>query len=180
MPEATYNPTVRAWSALAWTPVVATAQVPKILASAPVLLFLLALTAMLFRPPELACSSLDRVAFLLLLVAFLLRCAVVRQPLRLERTAVWPLGVLLLMSLVSVANATLRGQDLERACRQIDRSLCTVSHCASLVSNGIFAQGTRDLCLTRPVLLVLYCSGVPVWCAQPNLPSFHSRRGPQY
>ena len=103
MPEATYNPTVRAWSAFAWTPVVATAQVLKILASAPVLLFFLALTAMLFRPPELACSSLDRVAFLLLLVAFLLRCALVRQPLYLERTAVWPLGALLLMSLASVA-----------------------------------------------------------------------------
>ena len=103
MPEATYNSPLRAWSAFAWTPVVAIAQVLKILASAPVVLFLLALTAMLFRPPELACSSLDRVAFVLMLVAFLLRSVLVRQPVRLERSAVWPLGALLVMSLASVA-----------------------------------------------------------------------------
>jgi O-antigen ligase len=103
VPEATYNSPLRAWSAFPWTPVVAIAQVLKILASAPVVLFLLALTAMLFRPPELACSSLDRVAFVLMLVAFLLRSVLVRQPVRFERSAVWPLGALLVMSLASVA-----------------------------------------------------------------------------
>jgi O-antigen ligase len=76
--------------------------VVSVLSAAPELLLIFALAAMLFRPPELVCYSLDRFAFLVLLAGFLLRLALLHQPLRLERTAVWPLGVLLVMSLASV------------------------------------------------------------------------------
>lgn len=86
----------------AGAPVLAAGRLLQLLVAAPAFLLLLALTAMLFRPPELDCYSLDRIAFVVLVIAFLLWAFIRREPLRLQRTAVWPLAILLAMSVVSL------------------------------------------------------------------------------
>jgi O-antigen ligase len=58
--------------------------------SAPVALFLLALTAMLLRHPDVPFYEIDHVAFVVLAVAVAGRALVKRQPLRLERAS-WPM-----------------------------------------------------------------------------------------
>jgi len=64
--------------------------------SVPVLAFLLALTAMLFRPPDLKSLPLDRIAFIVLLLCVGLRLSFRRERL-LIYPATWPmLGLLLL------------------------------------------------------------------------------------
>jgi hypothetical protein len=101
--ESTFNPSPHSWTYAPWSPVVGTARVVAALAAAPDILLLCALGAMLFRPPEVVCYALDRIAFVLLICGFVLRGALLRQPLRMERTVVWPLGVLLVLSLASLA-----------------------------------------------------------------------------
>jgi O-antigen ligase len=90
------------WNPVCDAPIWATARLIHFLVIAPEILFLITLGAMLFRPPELACCALDRIAFFVLVGAFLLRTAVLREPIRFTWTAAWPLGVLLVLSLVSV------------------------------------------------------------------------------
>src|SRR5438105_14966145 len=58
---------------------------------APVLLFLATLVIMLFRPPDLQFYSLDRVLFLLLAFAVLLRCLVLRRPVVFVPSLTWPM-----------------------------------------------------------------------------------------
>ena len=102
MADSTYSPTPHPWPFAAWSPVIGTARVVTALAAAPDILLLSALAAMLFRPPEVVCYAVDRIAFGLLLYGFLLRAAILRRPLSLKRTIVWPLGVLLVLSLASL------------------------------------------------------------------------------
>jgi O-antigen ligase len=67
------------------------------LLASPSLLLLATLTAMLFRPPDLKLYDLDRLAFLLLVFAVLLRALLLRQSLRITGPVTWPmLGLLLL------------------------------------------------------------------------------------
>jgi len=67
-------------------------------ASVPVLMFLLALTAMLFRPPDLKAFPVDRVAFLLLIGCVALRSSIQRERLRSD-PATWPLLALSLLGI---------------------------------------------------------------------------------
>ena len=62
----------------------------------PAFMFLLTLTAMLFRPPDLKSFPIDRVAFCALVLLLCVRLCVYRQPLR-TYPATWPLLALLLI-----------------------------------------------------------------------------------
>lgn len=68
------------------------------LIAAPSLLFLAALSAMLFRPPDVKLYYLDRIAFALLAFVVLLRALMLRQPLRTASPVVLPMGGLLLLA----------------------------------------------------------------------------------
>lgn len=74
-----------------------------LLISAPVLLFLLALTAMLLRHPDVQFYEIDRVAFGLLMVGVLARAVVLRQSVLVFERASWPMIALTLLALLSVA-----------------------------------------------------------------------------
>lgn len=74
----------------------------RMLMTAPWLLFLAALTAMLLRHPDVPFYEIDRVAFGLLLLGVVGRALVLRQRLFVER-ATWPMIGLTLLALVSVA-----------------------------------------------------------------------------
>jgi putative inorganic carbon (hco3(-)) transporter len=73
------------------------------LISAPVFLFLLALTAMLLRHPDVQFYEIDRVAFGLLVVGVLGRALVLRQRVFVLERASWPMIALTLLALFSVA-----------------------------------------------------------------------------
>jgi putative inorganic carbon (HCO3(-)) transporter len=73
--------------------------------AAPSLLFLVALTAMLLRHPDVAFYEIDRVAFGLLVVGVVGRALVVRQPLFVMDRVSWPM-----LGLVVLASASLIGQ----------------------------------------------------------------------
>jgi putative inorganic carbon (HCO3(-)) transporter len=73
------------------------------LVAAPVVLFFIALTAMLLRPPDISFYEIDRVAFVLLMLGVVSRATVLRQPLlRIER-ATWPMMGLTILGIASVA-----------------------------------------------------------------------------
>ncbi len=71
------------------------------LVSVPTLAFLAALTAMLFRPPDLKAFPLDRVAFVILLACVGFRLCFSRERLR-TYPATWPMLALLLFGLWGV------------------------------------------------------------------------------
>lgn len=77
---------------------------------APATLFLVALTAMLLRHPDVPFYEIDRVAFLLLLVAVMARTVVLRQPLLTIERATWPMLGLTLLAVWGVAGKPLDNQ----------------------------------------------------------------------
>lgn len=64
--------------------------------NAPALIFLVTLTAMLFRPPDLKCCPADRIALVLLLCVFAFRLNLRREHLRFYKAS-WPLLGLMLL-----------------------------------------------------------------------------------
>jgi O-antigen ligase len=78
--------------------------------SFPAALFLVTLTAMLFRPPDVKLCCLDRIAFGLLVFVVLLRVLALRQPLSLARPVILPFFGL---SLLAVAGALTQPYDAE-------------------------------------------------------------------
>lgn len=72
------------------------------LASAPSLLFLLALTAMLLRHPDVAFYEIDRVVFCLLVVGVAVRAIVLREQLFVFDRASWPMLGLAFLAVASV------------------------------------------------------------------------------
>lgn len=74
-----------------------------LLISVPVTLFLLALSAMLLRHPDVQFYEIDRVAFGLLVVGLLGRAVVLRQRVLLLERTTWPMIALTLLALGSVA-----------------------------------------------------------------------------
>jgi hypothetical protein len=75
----------------------------QLLISAPSLLFLAGLTAMLLHPPDVQFYQIDRIAFLLLATGVALRAVILRQPLLAIERASWPMLGLALLALGSVA-----------------------------------------------------------------------------
>lgn len=86
------------------SPILAMLLAPLLAAVAfPVLLFLITLTVMLFRPPEIEFYSLDRIAFVILILAVLAR-AIVRQQ-RLEVYPVtWPMFGLMTLAVAGAVS----------------------------------------------------------------------------
>jgi O-antigen ligase len=74
----------------------------QLVLSAPSLLFLTALTAMLLRHPDVQFYEIDRVAFGLLVVGVVGRAIVRREAIFLPSAATWPMVALTVMVLVSV------------------------------------------------------------------------------
>ena len=74
----------------------------QLLAAAPVLLFLAALTAMLLRHPDVAFYEIDRVAFGLLVVGVVVRTIARRERLLIVERATWPMLGLTVLALASV------------------------------------------------------------------------------
>ena len=74
----------------------------QFLFSAPSFLFLGTLTAMLLRHPDVQFYAIDRVAFVLLLIAVAGRAALLRQNLCVFQRATWPMLGLTLLALASV------------------------------------------------------------------------------
>jgi putative inorganic carbon (HCO3(-)) transporter len=72
------------------------------LGSAPVLLFLGALTAMLLRHPDVSFYEIDRVAFALLVIGVAARAVALRQRLFVVERASWPMIGLTLLAILSV------------------------------------------------------------------------------
>jgi putative inorganic carbon (HCO3(-)) transporter len=68
------------------------------LIAAPSLLFLAALTAMLFRPSDVQFYEIDRAAFLLLIFMLLLRACVLQQSFLVTSSLTWPLLGLILLA----------------------------------------------------------------------------------
>jgi O-antigen ligase len=66
--------------------------------------FLFALAAMLFRPPNLDFYCLDRVAFGLLVFTVMLRALILRQSLWMSSPVTWPLLAMLLLAFASVVS----------------------------------------------------------------------------
>src|SRR5690242_12787293 len=75
----------------------------QLLFSAPSFLFLGTLTAMLLRHPDVQFYAIDRVAFVLLLIAVAGRAALLRENLFLFEWATWPVLGLTVLALASVA-----------------------------------------------------------------------------
>jgi putative inorganic carbon (hco3(-)) transporter len=73
----------------------------QFLASTPLLLFLVALTAMLLRHPDVAFYEIDRVEFGLLVVGVVVRAVVMRQRLFVVERATWPMLGLTVLAVVS-------------------------------------------------------------------------------
>jgi O-antigen ligase len=70
--------------------------------AAPAVLFLITLSIMLFRPPDLQFYWLDRIAFLLLLFVVLLRMLALRRQATMAHPAMWPMAALLLLGFGSL------------------------------------------------------------------------------
>jgi len=78
------------------------------LTAAPSVLFLMALTAMLLRHPDVAFYEIDRVAFGLLVVGVVGRAVVFRQRLFATERATWPM-----LGLTALASASVLGQPFD-------------------------------------------------------------------
>ena len=74
----------------------------QLLMQTPSLLFLVALTAMLLRHPDVPFFALDRIAFGLLVLAVVGRALVLRQPLFIADRATWPMLGLTVLAVLSV------------------------------------------------------------------------------
>jgi len=106
-----------------------------VLMSAPSLLFLAALTAMLLRHPDVAFYEIDRVAFGLLVLGVVGRAVVLREPLFAAERATWPMIGLSLLALASVLG---RPFDNETWCLLAAKYIVpfTLFHLARLVFTG--------------------------------------------
>ena len=96
---------VRLWGVLAFI------RPLQLLVGAPVPLFLIALTAMLFRPPDLHFYGIDRIAVTMLVFSVFLRTLITRQSLRFDRTVTLPLSLLIVIALTDLLYAPSQVQD---------------------------------------------------------------------
>lgn len=105
------------------------------LTAAPCLLFLLALTAMLLRHPDVQFYEIDRVAFALLVLGVGARAVVLRQRLFVWERITWPMVALTLL-----ASASMLAQPFDReACSLLASKFIvpfTLFHMARLVFTG--------------------------------------------
>jgi hypothetical protein len=82
----------------------------QFLIAQPALVFLLTLTVMLFRPPDVQFCSLDRIAFVLLVLVVALRVSLLQQSLPEFGLVTWPMLGLLLLALAGVVTQPYEAQ----------------------------------------------------------------------
>jgi putative inorganic carbon (hco3(-)) transporter len=101
--SATALSTQRNWGGVAFAAraIKAVLRPLQLLTAAPCFLFLIALTAMLLRHPDVQFYEIDRVAFALLVIGVVGRAIVLRQPIFLISRASWPMLGLTLIALAS-------------------------------------------------------------------------------
>ncbi len=105
MPGAAASETIRSWTGeFPGRAVVAALRPLQMLTAAPSLLFLLALTAMLLRHPDVRFYEMDRVAFGLLVAGVSAQAVVMRQRLLTIQRATWPMMGLIVLALISLAS----------------------------------------------------------------------------
>jgi len=110
----------------------------QLLFSAPHFLFLGALTAMLLRHPDVGFYAIDRVAFVLLLIAVAGRAVLLRQNLFVFERATWPMLGLTLLALASVA-----GQTFDQEAWSLLASKVVVPFAMFHIAGLIFTNETR-------------------------------------
>ena len=76
----------------------------------PALLFGIALTLMLFRPPNVGFFPFDRIAFCILALVVLLRCLILRYRLPWVPAISWPMAVLLALAFIGSLHVALESQ----------------------------------------------------------------------
>jgi putative inorganic carbon (HCO3(-)) transporter len=121
-----------------------------ILISVPVVLFLLALTAMLLRHPDVQFYEIDRVAFGLLVVGVVGRAAVLRQRMLILERASWPMMGLTVWVLLSVA-----GRPFDNETWSLVASKLIVPFCLFHLAGLIFTSERRFRQFEIFVLIVL-------------------------
>jgi O-antigen ligase len=77
---------------------------------APSLLFVIALTLMLFRPPNVGFFPFDRIAFCILAFAFLVPSLILRNRIPCVPALTWPMAVLLALAFTGSLHAALESQ----------------------------------------------------------------------
>ena len=109
----------------------------QMMMAAPTFLFLLALTAMLLRHPDVPFYEIDRVAFALLLLGVVMQALVMRQPLPVER-ATWPM-----LGLTILALASLAGQPFDSEGASVLAAKVIVPFALFHVAQLVFTNGKR-------------------------------------
>lgn len=107
----------------------------QILMAAPSWLFLLALTAMLLRPPDVRFYQIDRVAFGLVVVGVSSRAIWLRQRLFAMEGATWPMIGLTLLALISLA-----GQPFDHEAWSLLASKCIVPFTLFHLAGMVFSE----------------------------------------
>jgi len=90
-------PTTGSWAVTEWGMATILRPLHALLA-APSLLFLVALTTVLFRPPDLKLYYLDRIGFVLLVIVVLLRALILHQPAQFAPSVLLPMAGLLFLA----------------------------------------------------------------------------------
>jgi putative inorganic carbon (hco3(-)) transporter len=116
----------------------------------PCLLFLVALSAMLLRPPDVQLYEIDRAAFGLLVIAVVGRAAVARQPLLVVERAMWPMAGLTLLAIASAI-----GQPFDRETWSLLASKFIVPFGLFYLARLVFAEEKRFRQFEIFALLVL-------------------------
>lgn len=121
-----------------------------LLISSPCFLFCAALTAMLFRHPDVQFYEIDRVAFGVLVIGVIARAVVLREPFFFVARASWPMAGLALLTLVSVAKQSFDHETWSLLASKIIVPF-TLFHLAGLV----FTDERRFRYLERFAIVVL-------------------------
>jgi len=140
--------------------------------NAPVLLFLLTLAVMLFRPPDLDVYPVDRIAFCLLVFIVLLRALALRQPLRCPFRLALPM-----VSLTALAAASALSRPFDVGTWSVLTAKFIVPFTFFWLSPLVFPKGRNLQWLERFLLAVL---AYLIWTALAFLVGAHSLIFPRF
>ncbi len=100
-------------------------------------IYLLCLTAMLFRPPDLAFCCVDRIAFGVLVFVWLLRCMLLREMPSMRKPAAWPL-----LAMLVLATAGLLAQPFEAEAWSVLVAKWAVPFVLYHIAGSVFADSS--------------------------------------
>lgn len=110
----------------------------QVLVSAPALLFMGALAAMLLRPPNVEVFPIDRLLFVVLIVGVLARAVVQKQTIRFPQRATWPM-----LALTGVALASVLSQPYENEAWSVLAGKFIVPFALFYLAQFVFTNETR-------------------------------------